>query len=625
MSTLNARGHTITALFTSERTVYTSSLWQYDYGQKLIIEGLTLPETYEVHFSNTERGTSTTQIGDASGVLIPDTLLTNGKAIYAWIVLHDDESDGETEYKIVIPVKGRSKPTDEVPTPEEQSAILQMITALTEGVQRAEAARNDAISSAPTIVIEDITGGHRVSVTDVNGTNSFDVMNGNDGAQGSQGPKGDTGEDGNDGYSPTIDVTEITGGHRVSVTDVNGTSFFDVMDSYDVHFENVTPNRTHTDKGINSASTRSLGITGSTVKVFSISSGTDYKLTRNGAPVFYGFANSNSGNNDLSEGGTGGSTIYLTAPEGYTYLYAQDVNSSYPSGECALYAVDSRFDDFENNLETIASNVDQLPETFYSNGLFLSNSVDNAVGVHNSIYRGKNLGTSFTAEQSAEISSGRFTDLFIGDYWTLNGRVYRIACFDLAFNCGDTSGVGAITASNKHHIAVVPDACLYNAQMHNTESGAYEPGNTANTTAGGYTNSDMRTTNLAQATSIIEGGFGSAHVLSYRDILTTSVGTYQGVTNVANAWAWADCRIELMSEIMVYGTKIWGNGPYEGGIFCFQLPLFRLNPRMIHIRANYWLRSVVSATSFAIVNSNGYAHYASASYVSGVRPFALIY
>ena len=33
------------------------------------------------------------------------------------------------------------------------------------------------------------------------------------------------------GVSPTIEVTDITGGHRVAITDVNGTSSFDVLDT----------------------------------------------------------------------------------------------------------------------------------------------------------------------------------------------------------------------------------------------------------------------------------------------------------------------------------------------------------------------------------------------------------
>lgn len=61
---------------------------------------------------------------------------------------------------------------------------------------------------SPTIDVAAIDGGHRVTVTDVNGVTSFDVL---------------------DGTSPTVEVTAINGGHRVTVTDANGTASFDVM------------------------------------------------------------------------------------------------------------------------------------------------------------------------------------------------------------------------------------------------------------------------------------------------------------------------------------------------------------------------------------------------------------
>ena len=51
-------------------------------------------------------------------------------------------------------------------------------------------------------------------------------------------------------------------------------------------------------------------------------------------------------------------------------------------------------------------------------------------GVHNSIYRGKPLGSTVTAAQYAEIAAGTFKDLYIGDYWTIGGVNYRIAAFD---------------------------------------------------------------------------------------------------------------------------------------------------------------------------------------------------
>ena len=123
--------HITTARFTAGRSTTTPHLWQYDYGQILKIEGLDLPFAYEVHFSNEEiLGTSKTSIGDAEGVTIPDEYLLSGQNIYAWIFLHDDTTDGETEYKIKIPVKKRSQPTDIEPTPVQQDTITQAIAAL---------------------------------------------------------------------------------------------------------------------------------------------------------------------------------------------------------------------------------------------------------------------------------------------------------------------------------------------------------------------------------------------------------------------------------------------------------------------------------------------------------------
>ena len=45
--------------------------------------------------------------------------------------------------------------------------------------------------------------------------------------------KGDKGDTGDDGFSPVVTVTTITGGHEVSIEDANGTQTFDVMDGQD--------------------------------------------------------------------------------------------------------------------------------------------------------------------------------------------------------------------------------------------------------------------------------------------------------------------------------------------------------------------------------------------------------
>lgn len=228
------------------------------------------------------------------------------------------------------------------------------------------------------------------------------------------------------------------------------------------------------------------------------------------------------------------------------------------------------------------------------------NVLADGAAAHNCIYRGKNLGTSVTAEQYAAISSGKFTDLYIGDYWVIKGVTYRIAAFDYYYNCGDTN-------FTKHHVVIVPDTSLYKAQM-----------NTSNVTTGGYTGSAMYKSNLAQAKTTIKAAFGSAHVLTKRELLTNAVNG-----NTPSGWAWFDSHVELMNEVQVYGSVAWGahdgNG-YNVASGDGQFPLFMFDRTKLHNREDYWLRDVASATGFSNVSYNGDANNNNASYSLGVRP-----
>lgn len=228
------------------------------------------------------------------------------------------------------------------------------------------------------------------------------------------------------------------------------------------------------------------------------------------------------------------------------------------------------------------------------------NVLADGAAAHNCIYRGKNLGTSVTAEQYAAISSGKFTDLYIGDYWVIKGVTYRIAAFDYYYNCGDTN-------FTKHHVVIVPDTSLYKAQM-----------NTSNVTTGGYTGSAMYKSNLAQAKTTIKAAFGSAHVLTKRELLTNAVNG-----NTPSGWAWFDSDVELMNEVQVYGSVAWGahdgNG-YNVASGDGQFPLFMFDRTKLHNREDYWLRDVASATSFSYVDRHGGAAYNNASTSLGVRP-----
>ena len=228
------------------------------------------------------------------------------------------------------------------------------------------------------------------------------------------------------------------------------------------------------------------------------------------------------------------------------------------------------------------------------------NVLADGAAAHNCIYRGKNLGTSVTAEQYAAISSGKFTDLYIGDYWVIKGVTYRIAAFDYYYNCGDTN-------FTKHHVVIVPDTSLYKAQM-----------NTSNVTTGGYTGSAMYKSNLAQAKTTIKAAFGSAHVLTKRELLTNAVNG-----NTPSGWAWFDSDVELMNEVQAYGSVAWGahdgNG-YNVASGDGQFPLFMFDRTKLHNREDYWLRDVASATYFSYVYYSGDASDAYASASGGVRP-----
>lgn len=129
----------VTARFTYGNSTKTRGLHQWDYGQVLKFEGLALPSAYTVHFANQLlAGNAKTQVGNADGVSIPDEYLTTGLPVYAWVYLHTGESDGETVYSVMIPVRPRPKPDGETPTPQQRSAIDQAIAALNAGVEQVE-------------------------------------------------------------------------------------------------------------------------------------------------------------------------------------------------------------------------------------------------------------------------------------------------------------------------------------------------------------------------------------------------------------------------------------------------------------------------------------------------------
>lgn len=219
------------------------------------------------------------------------------------------------------------------------------------------------------------------------------------------------------------------------------------------------------------------------------------------------------------------------------------------------------------------------------------------------LFRGKNLGTALTAVQKAAIKDGSFKGMFLGDYWSIGGRIWRIVDMDYWYNCGDT-------AFTSHHLVIMPDEALYNAQM-----------NTTNVTTGGYVGSAMYKSNLANAKTIVNAAFQGS-VLTHREYLCNAVANGR-----PSGGAWFDSSIELPNEPMMYGhphfspTSDGSTVPSIYTISKTQLALFMVCPRFIVNRSyNQWLRDVVSSAIFADVYGDGFAYSNLASGSYGVRP-----
>lgn len=193
------------------KTLHTAPVWQYDYGQMLHVNGIDLPVSYKAEFSNTTRGNTVSTVQTTDEITIPAQYLESGAAVYIWLVVVDEQSR-TTEYALIVPVAARAKPTDEEPTPEEQSEIDQTLAALNSGISWVE-----GIAESIPDTINDALEAAKES-------GEFD------GADGKDGQDGKDGKDGADGFSPTATVNKTGGTSTITITDKNGTTTTTVID-----------------------------------------------------------------------------------------------------------------------------------------------------------------------------------------------------------------------------------------------------------------------------------------------------------------------------------------------------------------------------------------------------------
>lgn len=241
---------------------------------------------------------------------------------------------------------------------------------------------------------------------------------------------------------------------------------------------------------------------------------------------------------------------------------------------------------------------------------------------HNAIFRGDDLfAKGYTIDDiCAMISDGSFSDIYIGDYFTLSGTIENVPCFveqtddegtttlvestqtvtyntnfriaglDTYLNTGDT----AFTA---HHAVIVPDGIIGSNRM-----------NSIKTTTGGYAGSFMHISVLPVYDTHFSEKLNN-HLIEHRDLLSISTTTF----------SWYSIKTRLLSEPEVYGTRVFGTN-YDVGTAYRKFPLFELAPKYICNRNTYWLRAATSSTFFANVGTSGLANNGGASDVYAVRP-----
>ena len=260
------------------------------------------------------------------------------------------------------------------------------------------------------------------------------------------------------------------------------------------------------------------------------------------------------------------------------------------------------------DIQVLNANMDIIDSNMKSLGGLMTD----CAGSHNSFFRGKNIGSLVTSTQSSAIQNGSFKDIYMGDYWVINGTTYRVAGCDVFLRTGDNVSLG-------HNVVVVPDSCILNADGQTTKYW-----NDTDTTSGGYIGSKMyKTTIPEKVLSKIQNDFGS-NLYVHREYLSNAVDSNGG----ASSGTWVDSSVELMNEVMVYGSVVNGRGLglYNIGIGNTQLPLFRLAPQFIHTRESYWLRDISSSARAALVDTNGRASSNGASHPwLGVRPYFLVH
>ena len=260
----------------------------------------------------------------------------------------------------------------------------------------------------------------------------------------------------------------------------------------------------------------------------------------------------------------------------------------------------ARIQVIENRVDSTETGITKINEKFTNSGSLYGMVNNTNVGVHNSLYRGASLGSSVTPYLQA-IKNGSFSGLYLGDYWTYAGVTWRIVAFNYFINIGEPP-------FRQNHIVVVPDNSLFK-----------EAWSTTIPDQRSYVDSTLNQSTMTQASRMAESLFNRSNMVG----VWTRVATGYDGNGAVKDWRWYNPHINIMDEAMLWGTSIFDDS-LSRGIHHNQFPAFRLNPALVNIEEEYWLRERASAQTAVYMKSTGQFSHAPLNYSFGVRPYLAI-
>lgn len=257
--------------------------------------------------------------------------------------------------------------------------------------------------------------------------------------------------------------------------------------------------------------------------------------------------------------------------------------------------------------------------------IVVSSGIQDNAASHNAFYVEEDITEMFNdGTFTRNVENGTFKDIFPGMYITKTYTAQGIESnVEEDFVVGDLDYFINSSIAEHHALMVMKNGSTVQKRM-----------NASDTTTGGYLGSEMWATTIPIYATAVENAFGSSHIISHQEALTSSINTsavsagYTGHTGAASMSSWTSAKFNLMNNNMVYGSQITSSSYYDSGNRTRQISAMRNNSSLKagHKgkgggKTTYWLTDVHSASSFANIAYSGFDSIKLASESAYIRGY----